>query len=58
MKKKKYISEIPHFMKEWDWEANVGLDPSKIAAGSNKKSYWFCKKCGYKWTAKINNRAI
>ena len=58
MKKKKYISEIPELMKEWDWEANAGLDPSKIAAGSNKKAYWVCKKCGYKWTAKINNRAI
>ena len=38
MKKKKYISEIPHLMKEWDWDANVGLDPNKITYGSHKKA--------------------
>ena len=45
-------------MKEWDWEANVDLDPHKVATGCNKRAWWICLKCGYKWDSKINNRAI
>jgi len=57
MDKKKYISEIPELMKEWDWEANtkLGLDPSKITIGSEKKVCWLCKK-GHRWIANIYNR--
>ena len=38
MDKKKYISEIPHLMQEWDWEANADLDPTKITCDSGKKA--------------------
>lgn len=55
MEKKKYISEIPELMKEWDWEANADLDPTKITLGCNKKVWWKCSK-GHKWLAKISNR--
>lgn len=57
MDKKKYISEIPELMKEWDWEANADLDPNKITCGSHIKAWWKCPKCGYKWKATIANRA-
>ena len=53
---KKYISENAELMKEWDWDANVGLSPEKTFLGSNKKVGWKCSKCGYKWKASINNR--
>lgn len=56
MEKKKYISEIPHLMKEWDYETNAGLDPTKITAGSNKKVWWVCEKCGGKWQTIIRHR--
>ncbi len=56
MEKKKYISEIPELMKEWDWEANVGLDPTKLTIGSNKKAWWKCSKCGGKWQTHICGR--
>ena len=56
MKKKKYISEIPELMKEWDLEANADLDPNKITAGSNKKVWWKCSKCGGKWQIHICGR--
>lgn len=46
---KKYISENSELMKEWDWEKNKNLDPSKITYGSHIKPWWKCAKCGYKW---------
>ena len=58
MKKKKYISEIPNLIKEWDWDANVGLDPTKITHGSHKKAWWKCSKCGHKWRTVIKNRGL
>lgn len=39
---KKYISENAELMKEWDWERNKDLDPSKLTVGSNKKVWWKC----------------
>ncbi len=56
MEKKKYISEIPHLMKEWDWEASTDLDPQKLTVGSNKKAWWICSKCGGKWQTHICGR--
>jgi len=56
MEKKKYISEIPELMKEWDWEANVGLVPSKITCGSGKKAWWKCSK-GHSFLQSILKRA-
>lgn len=46
---KKYISENSELMKEWDWEANINLDPTKITYGSHIKPWWKCPTCGYKW---------
>ena len=57
MEKKKYISELPHLMEEWDREANANLDPTKLTISCNKKVWWKYSKCGYKWEARINNRA-
>ncbi len=54
MKEKKYISDIPELMKEWDYEANE-LDPSKLTIGSGQKVWWICSK-GHKWLAEIRDR--
>lgn len=56
MEKKKYISEIPHLMKEWDWEANADLDPHKIVAGCDKRVWWKCSKCAGKWQCHVYAR--
>ena len=56
MEKKKYISEIPELMKEWDWEANANLDPHKLTIGSGQKACWICPK-GHKWRTEIRSRA-
>lgn len=47
----------PELMDEWDWDKNKDIDPTKIGGHSHLKANWKCKKCGYKWTAKIDNRA-
>ena len=53
---KKFLSENTELMKEWDWEANVDLDPNKVTYGSHKKAWWKCQKCGYKWHQSIMER--
>ena len=35
---KKYIADEERLMREWDWEANAGLNPNTLTYGSNKKS--------------------
>ena len=53
---KKYLSENEALMKEWDWDANIELDPTKLTIGSNKKAWWKCLKCGGKWKTHICGR--
>ncbi len=53
--KKTYISEIPHLMKEWNWEKNTDIDPNQLTVGSEKKVWWKCSK-GHEWQADIGHR--
>jgi len=50
--------KFSNLLAEWDWGANstIGLDPYKLSVGSNKKAFWICNKCGYKWNAEIWTR--
>ena len=47
----------PDLMAEWDYDANIGIDPTEMMPQSNKKVGWKCAKCGYKYKALITNRA-
>ena len=53
---KKYISENAELIKEWDWEKNKDLDPTKTTKGSHKIAHWKCPKCGYSWKSLILTR--
>ena len=53
---KKYVANDEGLMKEWDYEANGGLNPREITVGSHKKVWWKCPKCGYKWLQAIMDR--
>ena len=53
---KEYISENEILMQEWDYEANIDLNPNKLKKGSNKKAHWVCKICGGRWQAAICDR--
>ena len=57
MKPKSYIIDNKELMSEWDYGANVGLDPAQITAQSKKSANWVCSKCGYRWSAVVGNRA-
>jgi DNA-directed RNA polymerase subunit RPC12/RpoP len=53
---KKYLTEYPLLMAEWDYEKNFGLSPEQLTHGSGLSVFWKCKTCGHSWQAKINNR--
>lgn len=55
-KKKIMVSEVPFLMDQWDFEKNLEFDPNTITAGSNKRPFWKCKKCGYSWQASAKSR--
>lgn len=54
-KPKKYVSDIPELMAKWNWEKNnkLGLNPSAITYGSQKKVWWICKR-GHEWEAVVS----
>ncbi len=45
----------PDIAAEWDYSKNDG-SPSEYTYGNGQKVWWKCKRCGYVWLAKINNR--
>ena len=48
---------IPLLLEEWDYDANGELLPENVTNGSGQIVNWKCSKCGYKWKAKVSNRA-
>ena len=41
----------PKLLKEWNYDKNKAVQPDALVAGSNKKVWWICRKCGYEWQA-------
>ena len=52
---KKYITDNPNLIAEWNYEKNIDLDPSKLTLGSSKKVWWKCQK-GHEWQAVVSSR--
>ncbi len=48
-------SKRPDLMKEWNWQKNTSIDPTRIAPGSGKKACWICSQ-GHEWMAEISSR--
>ena len=46
----------PNLAKEWNYNKNIDLLPTEITAGSKKKVWWQCSKCGHEWQAQVANR--
>ena len=42
---------------EWNYEKNGELKPEMFKAGSNKRVWWKCSKCGHEWEAIIATRS-
>ena len=45
----------PDLIKEWLYEKNTGLDPTKLTQYSNKKAWWKCPK-GHEYYSGIDHR--
>ena len=52
---KDLISLFPEIAKEWDYERNDGLDPTKITPASNIKVWWICQN-GHHYQAWMSDR--
>ena len=48
--------KIEKVIKYWDYEKNVGLDPTKIYKNSNLEVYWKCEN-GHSWKSKIKTKS-
>jgi hypothetical protein len=46
----------PSLIEEWNIEKNKGLSPDAVTAGSGRKVWWHCPKCGCEWQAVIYDR--
>ena len=46
----------PTVAKEWNYNKNIGLLPTMISSGSNKKVWWKCS-LGHEWQAVVVERA-
>lgn len=51
-----FATRFPEEAKEWDYEKNGDLTPDRVAACSNKKRAWKCKR-GHEWIATPSDRA-
>lgn len=52
-----FADNYPHLLKEWDYEKNIGLDPSVLPPHCGKTVWWVCSECGHKWAATMDARA-
>ena len=52
---KKYVIAYP-FSAEWCYERNGELRPENVMAGSDRKVWWKCSKCGHEWQRRVFNQ--
>ena len=50
-----FKSQFPNLIKEWDYEKNGDLNPSKIYKNSNLKVWWKCE-FNHSWKTQISTR--
>lgn len=56
--KENYLSVVrPDLAQEWDDEGNGDLTPDMVLTGSDTRVMWKCKKCGYRWSTTVYERA-
>ena len=56
VQKNSLIEYFPEILEDWDTEKNIGVDITKLSAGSMKKYYWKCRICGYEYVSSPANR--
>lgn len=48
-------STHPELAKEWDYEKNE-IKPNEVISYGDRKVFWICRNCGYRWSATIYSR--
>ena len=58
MNNKKYLTDFPDLLNEWNWGKNEenNITPTTYVIGSSKKVWWKCSKCGCEWQTAIRHR--
>jgi rubrerythrin len=51
-----FAEHYPQLLREWCYELNIDIEPTKLTDSSNKKVWWTCQVCGHQWKAKIAKR--
>ena len=46
----------PELIVQWDQDRNAPLTPYDVTAGSSKRIWWKCEKCGYTWQSTVVGR--
>ena len=52
---KKYITDFPQLLEEWNYSKNKDLSPSEVFSSSQKKVWWVCKK-GHEYECSPGNK--
>lgn len=51
------LADYPDLLLEWAWDANGGLDPARLAAGSHERVTWRCLlEPAHAWETKVADR--
>ena len=50
------LTDFPSKLRDWDPDANAGVDPTTLSAGSNQVAHWRCHRCGHRWRAQVGQR--
>ncbi len=51
------LAEYPDLLLEWAWDANAGLDPATLAAGSHERVVWRCLlEPAHVWETRVADR--
>lgn len=52
-----FPSVNPDAFKEWDWDANKGINPHYLTSSSHVEAYWVCiKNPNHKWKTTVKSR--
>ena len=51
-----FATLFPQELYEWDYDSNE-ISPNEVIS-YHEKVFWKCSKCGYKWSATINDKVI
>lgn len=54
--KETLLEANPPFLKEWDRNKNVGLNPDLIASHARAQIWWKCSACSHEWSARVSTR--